>query len=357
MPVSCIVASITAHGRGHMGITAPVLELLHAELPHCRLSVWSGLAEETLRARIHCPFDTVGDPLDFGLRMGPDLTVDVERTMNDYADLHDRWDEHLTRRVERLQECGASLLLSNISFLNIAAAARAGIPAIALSPLNWADLYHYYAPETEATTAVFGRIVEAYNRCHTFLAPRPCMPMPWIESLEIIPPVAQTGHDRRALLRECFDLDEETRLLLLALGGRETELGPGDLPEIDGTRWLVEGRYGLDRYDILPLNQAGLMFPDLLASSDVLICKPGYGAFTEAACLGKPVVYIRQPDWPEEVHLIDWLEGQVPCTEARRNDPGGLERAVTRLLGRTAARCCDPAGIQVCVQRITSLLG
>jgi hypothetical protein len=354
--MSRVVASISAHGRGHMAITAPVLESLYAELPECCLSVWSGLPEETLRGRIHCPFDVVEDPLDFGLRMNPDLTVDVERTVNDYADLHRLWDEHLDRRAERLRSSDCGLLLSNISFLNVAAAARAGIPVIAFSPLNWADLYRNYAPPTKASTAVFEKMVSAYNCCDTFLAPRPCMPMHWVQNLEVIPPVAQIGHDHGTLIRKRFGLGEETRLLLLALGGREAELTPGDLPELEDVRWLVDGSCGLHRRDILHPNETGLMFPDLLASSDVLVCKPGYGAFTEAACLGKPVVYIRRPDWPEEVHLIEWLEKQVPCREARRNDPSGLRRAIVRFLSLTATKRCQPAGIEVCVERIRSLL-
>lgn len=339
-----------------MAITAPVLERLHAELPGCRVTVWSGLSEEILRGRIHCPFDSLEDPLDFGLRMNADLSVNVERTVDDYADLHRRWDEHVDERARCLEASGCRLLLSNISFLNIAAAERAGIPALALSPLNWADLYRYYAPPTAASAAVYREMVEAYGLCRSFLAPRPCMPMPWVENLEIIPPVAQTGQDHGALIRERFDLREGTRLLLLALGGRESELDPGDLPRMRDVRWLVESEDSLRRADILPLKETGLTFPDLLASSDLLICKPGYGAFAEAACVGKPVVYVRRPDWPEEVHLIEWLTGRVPCSEGRLDDPGSLKESIVHLLAENRAAPCRPAGIEVCVERIRLLL-
>ena len=40
---------------------------------------------------------------------------------------------------------------------------------------------------------------------------------------------------------------------------------------------------------------------------DVLFTKPGYGAFTEAACNGTRVLYVERDDWPEEPWLSRWL--------------------------------------------------
>ncbi len=50
--------------------------------------------------------------------------------------------------------------------------------------------------------------------------------------------------------------------------------------------------------------------PELLASADLVITKPGYGTFVEAACHGVPVLYLERPDWPEAPALCDWLEAQ-----------------------------------------------
>ena len=46
---------------------------------------------------------------------------------------------------------------------------------------------------------------------------------------------------------------------------------------------------------------------DLIRSCDVLLTKPGYGAFTEAACNGTSVLYVARDDWPEEPWLSRWL--------------------------------------------------
>lgn len=349
-----ILASITAHGLGHLAITAPLLEHLHGLAPDCRVTVSSGIDEAALRHRIHCPFDFVPDPLDFGLRMHRDLSVDAKATVDAYAAIHADWNGTVERRSEWLAGTRCDVLLANISYLNIAAAHRAGIPAVAVCPLNWADLYRHFAPDSRACREVFGQMVEAYNRAGMFLAPRPSMPMAHFHNVENIPPVAQVGTDHRAPIEAEFGLDAGTRLVLLALGGQEADFDPDHLPELDGVCWLAER--GPRRGDILPISRAGLVFPDLLASCDLLVAKPGYGAFTEAACLGKPVVYMRRPAWPEEVYLIEWLRRYVPCREAPRDDARAFGAAIRDLIGAPALQPCSPDGIETAVRRVLQQL-
>lgn len=351
-----IFASISAHGFGHMAISAPVLVRLCELAPECRITVSSSIAEGVLRSRIHCPFELVPDPLDFGLRMNRDLSVDVAGTVSAYREIHADWEGQVERRAEWLLDSRCDLVLANISYLNIAAAHRAGIPSIALAPLNWADLYRHFAPDTPMSTAVFTQMRDAYNQSRVFLAPRPCMPMPNFHNVEILEPIAQVGRGHRGLIRELFGLEASTKLLLLALGGQEVDFKSDDLPVVPGACWIADERWGLHRNDILPSKTMGLTFPDLLASCDLLVGKPGYGAFVEAACLGKPLVYMRRPDWPEETCLIEWLRHHLPCREARRGDPSALASAIRAVMGEPPPRACSPGGIDTAVRHILAYL-
>jgi hypothetical protein len=45
-----------------------------------------------------------------------------------------------------------------------------------------------------------------------------------------------------------------------------------------------------------------------------LLTKPGYSAFTEAACHGW-VLYAARRDWPEEPYLVAWLKRFGQCLE------------------------------------------
>ena len=59
----------------------------------------------------------------------------------------------------------------------------------------------------------------------------------------------------------------------------------------------------------------GIAFPDLLRSVDLVLTKPGYGTFVEAACNGTAVLYLRRDNWPEQDCLIEWLQENARCRE------------------------------------------
>jgi len=61
--------------------------------------------------------------------------------------------------------------------------------------------------------------------------------------------------------------------------------------------------------------QTGLSYSDLVASVDLIITKPGYGMFVEAAAAGVPVLYVERPGWPEAEALTSWLQSVAHCAE------------------------------------------
>ena len=71
---------------------------------------------------------------------------------------------------------------------------------------------------------------------------------------------------------------------------------------------------------------------------DVVLSKPGYGTFVEAACCGLPVLYLQRPDWPESKCLETWLSQNARAAilppEAGRS--GDLLPAMNELLVRPA---------------------
>jgi hypothetical protein len=102
----------------------------------------------------------------------------------------------------------------------------------------------------------------------------------------------------------------------------------------------------------------GLAFPDLLRSVDVVLTKPGYGTFTEAACNGTPVLYLRRDDWPEQDFLIDWLKINARCCEigAEALISGGLREALDKVWQQAAPALPCPAGAAEAAAIISTFL-
>lgn len=114
-------------------------------------------------------------------------------------------------------------------------------------------------------------------------------------------------------------LSEGDKLVLVAMGGIGFRLPMEQWPEFPGVHFIVQRDWQIKRSDTFVLEELQLPFADLLASCDLLLTKPGYGSFSEAAVNGIPVLYVPRPDWPESSWLVKWLEEHGRCASIERD--------------------------------------
>ena len=309
-----LVVSISGHGYGHVAQTAPILNLLLERLPQWRLTVRSEVPLAYLRSRIRVPFDYLPSHGDIGMVMSSALDVSVDDSRAAYRAFHAGWDARVTDEARLLRDLGADMVLSNVGYLPLAGAQRAGIQNAALCSLNWFDIYRHYAGDD----AVAAQIHACYSNADAFLRATPGMQMETLSNLVAVKPVAAVGRNRRDEVNRQLRLSKDEQLVLVSLGGITSRLPIERWPRIDGVRWLVQENWHADHPDAVVLESLAMDFGDLLASSDVLLCKPGYGSFVEAACSGTPVLYVNRPDWPESPALTGWLQQHGVCREVSR---------------------------------------
>jgi hypothetical protein len=314
--MSHLVVSITGHGFGHVAQTAPVLNLLHQRIPGLRITVRSAVPPDHLRSRIHVPYTHLPSEGDIGMAMTSALDVSIEQSRAAYQNFHVDWDARVTAEVRLLRELGADMVLSNVGYLPLAGAQRAGIPNVALCSLNWADIYRHYCGDD----AIAVQIRDCYANADAFLRATPGMAMSDLPKLVPVAPIAEVGHDRRDELNRLLGLSGDEKLVLVSMGGIASRLPIERWPRIAGVRWLVQRSWRVEHPDAIELESVPLSFGDLLASSDALLCKPGYGSFVEAACSATPVLYVDRADWPEAPALIGWLQQHDACREVTRQE-------------------------------------
>ncbi|MBI5921495.1 MAG: hypothetical protein HY847_07560 [Betaproteobacteria bacterium] len=352
-----LFVDISAHGFGHLAQTAPVLNTLQQALPRLRLTVRSGLTHERLLMRIRAPFEFVAGAADFGFVMHNALDLDLGASAARYRERHRYWQDAVDREADFLRQQKPDLVFSNVSYLPLAGAAAAGIPAVAMCSLNWADLFaHYFGEETWAA-AIHAEMLRAYNSAAAFLRVTPGMPMPDLFNLHAIGPIADVLLPRRDKIAERLNLPAAARWVLIALGGVDHPLPVGAWPRLSNVFWLAPGTGQADRNDIRYFD-ASLPFADLLASVDALITKTGYGSFAEAACQGVPMLYLRRPDWPEEACLIDWVRDHNRTMEITRTvaDSGDLAGVLEKIWQAAPPPIPQPAGIRQACDYLARLL-
>ena len=347
-----LFVDISSHGLGHLAITAPVLDALALRAPQMRLTIRSGLRTEALRARIAAPFEHIHAASDFGYLMHDATRIDLRASAQAYRAAHARWQERVEEEASFLAGLSPGLVLSNVSCLPLAGAARAGLRAAALCSLNWADLFAHFFDERDWAVPIHAAMLEAYRSAALFLRPLPAMPMPALSNTVPVAPIALKG------VRSALRLQPGQRSVLIAMGGIAHRIHVERWPRVPGVRWLVPPEWGCTHPEALPWDGFGLSFTDLLASVDVVITKPGYGTFTEAACNGTPVLYVRREDWPEQECLIEWLHAHGRCREvdAAALEAGRIVGAIDALLALPPHPMPEPVGAAEAACRLLALV-
>ena len=339
-----LYVAISAHGYGHIAQTAPVVNELHRRDPALRMVIECAAPRELLEKRLAMPFEHVQVASDFGMVMRNALEVDVEASHARYVELHARLEEEVEASVRRLQNCDADLLLANIPYIPLVAAKRVGIPAVAMCCLNWADIYAPLCAGRPGADRIYEEIASAYRAADRFLAPQPAMPMPALSTVTPIGPIGRIGRSARDELQDKLGFE---RLVVVTMGGIETKLDFDRWPRIGSVGWAMPDGAEVQRDDMVRHSDAGVPFIDLLASCDALITKPGYGAFSEAACNGVPVLYVPRSDWPEAPFLVRWLDAHGSCRAIARDDlyTGRLAESLHGLWALPRPNAVAPTGI------------
>ena len=328
-----LFVDISSHGFGHLAQTAPVLNELTRLLPDLQLTVRSALPLERLRTRLNGGFEHIAERSDFGFVMQDAVRIDFDRTAQAYREQHANWPQRIDDEAALFARLQPDLVLTDVAYLPLAGAAHAGIRSLSMCSLNWADLFAYFFGHEAWAAAIHREILAAYRSTGCFLRLTPAMPMTDLPRVRAMAPVAALGKDRRSALRERLGCPPDEKLVLIAFGGIDNPLPVECWPHTENLRWLIPQSWPVVRKDMTAIELINLNFTDLLRSVDAVLTKPGYGTFTEAACNGTPVLYVRRDDWPEQDCLIDWLKINARCreTEAAELTTGRLQTALADL--------------------------
>lgn len=304
---------MSSHGFGHLAQVSPVLNELRDRFSEFHLTIRSALPYSVLAGRIKGEFDHIATSTDIGMCMAHALKVLPHETALAHAALHENWNALVAKEAGMLRKLAPDLVLSDVSYLAIASAARAGIPSIGMCSLNWADIYWSYCKNEPGAAEIRSQMLDAYQQVDLFLKTTPAMPMADLSNTREIGVIAPVAKNRKAEIKQAMGLSEGEKLVLIAMGGVQFRLPMEHWPQMQGLRWVVPMAWGIERSDTIPLESLGMPFYDVMASCDAVIGKPGYGTFAEAGMNGVPMLYVPRPDWPEEPYLVTWLSRVGRC--------------------------------------------
>ena len=287
---------VTSHGFGHLNRTAAVLNQIPADLP-VTIRSHSNLFDHW-RERLKRPAELEHYVCDVGAVNPPgdsnatDPLATIELAMRFHAESMATVDD----QVRRLHDEQTAAVLCDAPAVPLVAARRAGIPGFLMSNFTWADIYTPYARAVGGEAPRFvADLRSCYRQATATFRVEPAMSMSWL-SPKIEPGmVVNQGRDRASELRRLFGLRKTDKLVYIYIG----RYGQNDLDWSRLRRFADQGIHFLgyhpaprgkpDNFHVVP--SADWPGGDLIASSDAIVAKAGYGTVCEAMARGTPMIY------------------------------------------------------------------
>ena len=310
-----VVAYVSGHGFGHAAREIEILRYLPAAIP---LVVKSASPEWFWRQEMARPFTFVAEAFDVGCVQPDSIRIDIAATLQAWQAVDRQNRQRLSVEVEYLQQLGARVVVADVVPFALEAASLAGVPGLCVANFTWADIYEPFTAAEPAFAPIVHDLLRQYRLATCLLDTDLSLPMPYFARRETVGLVARPGGSRRGdLVAHLGPAVAGKRLALVYLGNwgfpfpynrlealRDWHFISIDAPPSPVSNWSVVPRPLMDH-------------PQLVASVDLVVSKPGYGLVGECLSQGTPLLYCPRPQFAEwlalDAALTPW-PGAFPLT-------------------------------------------
>ena len=302
---------ITSHGYGHGVRTCSIVNKLPSD---ARLILKTMLPEQFFRKEITRPFEYVSEAFDCGCIQTDGVTVDIQRTIDAYTAIASANAALLSKEVAWCAANAIDVIVSDIVPFAFDVAAKAAIPAVAVTNFTWYDIYADYITVHPEFAPVLSSIQKQYSYADALLALEPALPMSYFKHRIKIPPVGRIGNSIREQLCITLGIDPQKKLGLIYTGTFGMDTMPWKNLE-RFTDWHFLGVYPLPGApaNFTRLSEKMFQYHDIIASVDAMISKIGYGVYAECLLNGLPLLYVPREDFAEypvlEAGIKTWGHG------------------------------------------------
>lgn len=305
-----VVFYISGHGFGHASRCIEVINALLALAPDVRVvartSVPRWLFERTVTwARSEGPgfgpgdrFTVIIGETDTGAVQIDSLHLDPVRTITCAREFMSGFSARVDAEAALLRANKAQLVVSDLPPLGIAAAKRAGLPAVGFGNFTWDWIYSGYVDSDD----LVARIGEVYSQADLALR----LPMhggfATFSRIIDVPFVARRSRRPSHETRRALALPADRSLVLLSFGGYGIErIDQRALRSLTDYAVIGSAHQPLDEETMYT---SGFRYEDVVRAVDVVVSKPGYGIISECIANDTAFLYTSRGHFPEYDVLV-----------------------------------------------------
>jgi L-arabinokinase len=247
-------------------------------------------------------------PLDIGVVQHDGLELDVDATRCRWREFARDFEARAREEAQLLREASVDVVVGDIPPLAFAAAARAGVPSLAVTNFTWDWIYAIWPDFEDIVANVRTGYACADRLLRLPLHATDADAFSAFKSIEDVPLIARRASRSREDVRRAFGWTTSQMLVLLSFGGF-------DVRGLDLSRLAAWPEYTfvlLQAEAPLPANVVALneTLPDyvsLLAACDAVVTKPGYGIVADCLANHVPVLFTDRGPFREYDVLADGL--------------------------------------------------
>jgi hypothetical protein len=318
--VPSVVFYISGHGFGHASREIEIIHALAARRPDWPIVLRTAVSPSLLERSLRVPFTLLAGICDTGLVQRDSVTNDDEATTREALAFYSTMDARVAEECARLAPYNVGVIVGDIPPLAFEVATRLGVPSVAIANFTWDWIYEWHDALRDAP-GLLDRIRRGY--AHATVALRlPLSPaLDVFPRAESIPLVARAAERPRSETRRAVGIPDDRKIALLSFGGYGLQrLDVGALDCLDDWTVLLTDRIASSvapspSVVFLPesLFASGFRYEDLVAASDVVVTKPGYGIISECASSGTAMLYTSRGHFREYDVLVAEMPHILRC--------------------------------------------
>ena len=355
--MSCLVYYVSGHGFGHAVRSGLVQQALHALRPDLRIIVRTDRPPWLFPPNVEVAPVTV----DVGIVQSDSLTPLLTDTL-DAATRFEAERPNLVRREAAVLKTLAPIgIVSDIPPLAFDVAANLGVPSIAIGNFSWDWIYRGLGVVDARVDELASAVVASQRQASLLLRLPMHGDMSAFPRIEDVPLIAKKSTADRSATRSQLGIAPGATVALLSFGGHELlRLDFDALASLSPIMFVITAPPpGPLPPNVILGPRDPATYPDLLAASNVVVMKPGYGTVADCLVNQVPMIYTTRPGFVEENVLVqamlDWGRA-VPIAQddllaGRLGEPIGDALALSKPWQPLAAN-----GAEVAARRILGLL-
>jgi L-arabinokinase len=305
-----IVYYITAHGYGHGVRSADILNAIGRLCARVPRIVVSALPPDFLESRLDTrPDRIVSRALDVGMVQLDSIRIDMEASRAAADELLQQWEARIVQERQFLESVDAGCAVADIPAIPLEAARAGNRPAIAVGNFSWDWIYEPFVESDPRWAPIVERFRRSYEHADLLLRLPFSGPMTVFCNREEIPLLSAPATARRDDLRRMTPANPGKKWVLLAFGTLDWEARALDrIESIAGVEFFCVHPLAWPGRRIHSVDRASMRFPDVLASMDAVVSKPGYGIVSECIVNRKPLLHSARRDFREYPILVAAIE-------------------------------------------------